>query len=646
MPATEETRHKLAFLVWPAIAGWTVFAVRNLLEAHPYSTYICGASALFTALLLSLAQHSRNPQVVRVCAHGILGVSCLGVAGIGMLTGQASSTPLTFLCIVPLYAAYQLGSRSALGWTVVTVLLMFGVHASQSFVVIQPEFRPHGWNQFLDQMVMLSVIAAFALSYRRISLQQRAELAESRDRALSALATKSQFLAMMSHEIRTPLHGLLGSAELLAQADDLGPNQRELVDSLERSGKLLLSVVNDILDYSRLEGGDLRLESIPFLPEICLDHVLELYSTVAREKGIELRGQIAPQTPEKWTGDPLRLQQILLNLVSNAVKFTSQGEVVVEVGPAGEGLRFSVRDTGIGIPSEARGNLFKPFEQLDSSTTRRYGGSGLGLAISQRLAGLMGSEIQVESESGKGSHFSLRLAGPLGPPPPPAVQGRAAVWGLPEPQARSVAMRLERLGLTLAEDQLDWVFLGPAETRQPPPGTRSVRLCPLGHEPASESAAVLRLPLTRRNLLKLVGASSDSPQRIALPSLTQGNQRALVVEDVPVNRAILCKMLTRLGYSVDEAEDGVKAVESAACQAYEVVFMDLHLPGIDGREATRRIRSQEGTRRPCIIAVTASVVPEDRLALEEAGADAFVGKPLSFTQLVAVLEETRGLRQA
>lgn len=633
--ARRNFQRRLAFLVWPAIVGWTIFAVRNLLQAHAHSTYLCGAAAVLTGFFLLVGVRATRPLVVVASVHAILAVNCLGVAGIGMLTGQASSSPLSFLCIVPLFAAYQLSIADAVVWTVITVLLMLGVHLSSYCVTIPPDFRPQGWNLFLDRLVMLGVIAGFALSYRRISQQQQTALEASRDAALNALATKSQFLAMMSHEIRTPLHGLLGAAELLAEASDLNANQRDMVDSLERSGRLLLSVVSDILDYSRLEGGDLRLESIAFAPETCLDHVLELYASVAQEKGLDLRGQLDPATPELWTGDPLRLQQILLNLVSNALKFTPQGEVVVEVGLAGGGLRFAVKDTGIGISREAQDNLFKPFEQLDSSTTRRYGGSGLGLAISQKLAGLMGSEIKVESEPGQGSRFFLRLSGTPGPPPPPVLSGRAALRGLSETRLRSLAQRLERLGVTLAEDRLDWIFLGPDATFEGESSARRIRVCPVGHP---STGLTLRLPVTRRSLIKLLGAGPESPQRMAIPRLSQGNRRALVVEDVPLNRTILTRMLTRLGYQVDVAEDGLQAVEAATRQPYELIMMDLHLPGCDGLEATRRIRAHDGPRRPCIIAVTASVLPEDRRAMEEAGADDFVGKPLSFAQLVEALE--------
>lgn len=635
--ARKQFQRRLAFLVWPAIVGWTIFAVRNLWQAHEHSTYLCGAAAVLTGSFLLLGVRAMKPAVVLFAVHAILAVNCLGVAGIGLLTGQASSTPLSFLCIVPLFAAYQLTIADAVVWTAFTILLMLAVHLSSLYVTIPPDFRPQGWNLFLDRLVMLAVIAAFAVSYRRISQQQQRALESSRDKALHALATKSQFLAMMSHEIRTPLHGLLGAAELLAESGDLNPNQRDMVDSLDRSGRLLLSVVSDILDYSRLEGGDLRLESIDFAPETCLDHVLELYAPLAQEKGIVLRGQLDPATPELWSGDPLRLQQVLLNLVSNALKFTHQGEVVVEVGPAGEGLRFAVKDTGIGISAQAQDNLFKPFEQLDSSTTRRYGGSGLGLAISQKLAGLMGATILVESEPGQGSRFSLRLSGRLGPPPPPVLTGRVKACN------ESLAQRLVRLGLTLAEDQLDWIFLGPEDSFEGEPEARRVRVCPLGYP---STGLVLRLPVTRRNLIKLLGAGPESPQRTAVPRLSQGDQRALVVEDVPLNRTILTRMLTRLGYQVDVAQDGLEAVEAASRQPYELVMMDLHLPGCDGLEATRRIRAQQGPRRPCIIAVTASVLPEDRKAMQEAGADDFLGKPLSFAQLVEALERTESQRVA
>ena len=523
---------------------------------------------------------------------------------------------------------------------------------------------------------MLFSRLALASIMRTLERLHQARLAAER-----AGAARSAFLATMSHEIRTPMNGVIGMTSLLG-ATSLDTAQRHYVDVIRSSGDALLGVINEILEFSKVESGRTELEPVHFQPEALAEDVVVLLGPMAADKGLAIACQTQPGVPAWVVADASRVRQVLINLVGNAVKFTASGEVVVTLAAPGPGLlSFEVRDTGIGIPTEQQDAIFDAFRQGDSSTTRRFGGTGLGLAISRRLAQAMGGDITVSSEPGRGSVFSLTVQAPASDAPPseaplpdPSVliglrilvvdnhpvnleilQAMCEGWGMRVSAFGNPVEALDSVDAGAVFDvavldfnmpPMDGVQLARA-LRERHPALPLVLLSSsmAGPEPGLFVASLSK-PTRRSVLLDTlrracragagVTAAAAPTQPLSLEDQLRG-VRILVAEDNPVNAMVLQHMLDTLGLSADQVGNGLEAVQAVQQVPYDLVLMDMLMPELDGLQATQRIRALPLPRQPHIAALTANAMPEDRARCLEAGMDGFLTKPLKTEDLESYL---------
>ncbi|MEU4238248.1 PAS domain S-box protein [Actinoplanes sp. NPDC026619] len=481
-----------------------------------------------------------------------------------------------------------------------------------------------------------STFHAFA---RDITARRQTEqaLAQARDQAVETARLKSQFLASMSHEIRTPMNGVIGLSGLLLSTP-MNETQRRYTQGINNAGVALLSVINDVLDFSKLEAGKVVVERADFEIWRLLDEVVGLVADVTGAKSLVVTSRCDPLLAAPVSGDPGKLRQVLLNLAGNAVKFTAGGRVRVTATPARgdfpEGcvpVRFEVSDTGIGIDADQQAGLFEPFIQADASTTRRFGGTGLGLAISRELVGVLGGEIGLLSEAGRGSTFWFTV--PLWPA---RRQAKPAFDGL----------RVLVPDGDGTEQVASWLPDG-VVVRDP---AKEVDVAILDDVSAPVHAkTVLARPDRQSQLYDALAGRFDEPAEERTDEQPAGRGHVLLVEDNDINQTVALGILANLGYTADVAADGRRAVEMAAAREYQAVFMDCLMPEMDGYEATTAIRDAErrGGRRVPIIAMTAGALAEDRERCLTAGMDDHLAKPLMPADLSRALEKWArpGVRQ-
>ena len=524
-----------------------------------------------------------------------------------------------------------------------------------------------GFNRMLGEVAARD--EQIAEQIRTLDSQVRsrtADLEVAKAAAEAANVAKSDFLATMSHEIRTPMNGIMVMAEMLA-AGEMPPRQRRFAEVIAKSGSSLLAIINDILDFSKIEAGKLDLESIPLDPCEIVEDVCSLFWERAASKGLDLAAYVDPKTPRLVLGDPVRLRQVITNLVNNAIKFTETGAVMIEIEPIDDGrLRVAVRDTGVGIPKDKIAGVFGAFTQADQSTTRKFGGTGLGLSICKRLVDAMGGPFEVTSTVGKGSTFAFPLRAPM-------VEAAAPMPDAPEDDAKALVVHtgvatrkvltryLEAMGFRpvaddAAHDAVSVILGAPAGLRALAKAGRRICIAEYG-ETASQALlqegaaeAVLVQPVRRSELLQLLGqaargAPMEDPSRrqasTSLDGLAQfQGRRILVADDSAVNREVALEALSRLGIEAVLVEDGRQAVDAALAQPYDAILMDGSMPELDGYDASREIRVREpevrATRTP-IIALTAHLIGDAADAWRAADMDAVLHKPFTLRAMADTL---------